>query len=353
MKKTFALLLLLVLTVGLLVGCNQVSSTEKKVRWENNETWTYDISLLSSESLTTTDGTYRQDFLYSGETNPVSGELDRIVPEVLTGTYIVTLSVDTKNELTTVSTTQTMFATYSTNYLGDLTPFETAELVVEKDNSSVTLKSTTETQVVFKNNTAQTPVSAHTKVNGFYIGKQNQSVSQYEVSTTYEVGSKNTVIQITKNGETAETTVSGNNIIDTNQVLTYIRSYDKTSTSFQDSPSVMVFDPLTATTRKMTFVYTEEQNFLLKHTFAGDTESTPVATKVNRLDVLLDGMAFMTQTNLPDLTEKGLDKISSGEVIGVYAPKHTICRFRVGFVSYQLTGYLTDAMVKAIQANAE
>ena len=350
MKKTFALLLLLVLTVGLLVGCTQASPTDKKIRWENDETWTYNIGLISAQSLETTNGTFYKDFLYSGEINPTNGEMDRLVPTALTGTYVITLTVDVAKELATVVTTQTMQATYPLDSIANLATFEEAELVVAQDESSVTLSSTTETEVVFKNNTAQTPVSSSTKVNGFYVGKQNQSVSKYEVKTEYETRGKKMYAKITKDGTTVETELASTSVIDNNQVLTYLRSFDKTSTSFQDSPAILVFDPLTATSKKLSFVYTDQQNFLLEHTFAGDTESNQVATKVNRLDLLLDGTAFMTQVNLPNLTEKGLDQISSTEVFGAYSAKHTIIRFRVGFVCYQLTGYLTDDMVNAINA---
>ena len=352
MKKIFALLLLLALVVGVLVGCNQVSPTEKKVRWENNETWTYNISLANFEkSTTTTTGTYYQDFLIASETSPYANTLDRVAPSALTGQYVVTLKVDAEGKLATVSTTQTMNATYPKSILGDYAQFE--HLVVETTADTVTLKSETQTKVVFKNNIAQTPVSSYTKVDGFYIGQRNQSVTQYEISTEYEVRNNKTFAKVTKNDKTEEIEIAGTSVIDTNQVLTYIRSFDKTSTSFQDSPQVLVFDALTATSRKMSFAYASSQNFLAEHQFAGSSETAQVATSVNRVDALLDGMAFMSQINLPDLTSKGLDQISSGEVIGVYAPKHTTYRFRVGFVSYQLANYVTDDIVKAIQAKAE
>ena len=64
------------------------------------------------------------------------------------------------------------------------------------------------------------------------------------------------------------------------------------------------------------------------------------------------GLPFMTQVNLPNLTSQQLDQINTSVVSSTVA-KHTICRFRVGFVSYQLTEYLDDAMVDAIQVKAE
>ena len=350
MKKTIALVLLLVLAMGVLVACNQVVPTEKKIRWEDSESWTYNISLANFVPYTTADATYFQDVLYSGETSPYEGSNDRIVPDDLSGQYVITISKS--SETTTVTTTQTMFATYAVTTLGSWDEFDAYVDESKTTAEAVTLKSTTETQVVFKTGPSQTPVSSYTKVDGFYIGKQYQSVSKYEISTEYTVKGNNTIAKVTRDGKTTEQQISGTNVIDNNQVLMYVRSFDKSSTSFQDNPQVMVFDPLTATSRRMSFVYTASQNFWLAHQFEGTTELSHVATKVNRLDILLDGLPFMTQVNLPNLTSQQLDQINTSVVSSTVA-KHTICRFRVGFVSYQLTGYLNDAMVDAIQVKAE
>lgn len=351
MKKTIALVLLLVLAMGVLVACNQVVPTDKKIRWENSESWTYDISLANfSTSSTTTNGTYYQDFLYSGETNPYTGSGDRVVPNALSGKYVVTVSKDATN--TTVETTQTMLATYDTTSPETWLEGSFKDLVDSHTETSITLKSETITKVVFSSTPSQTPVSSYTKVNGFYIGNQYQSVTKYEISTEYTVKGNKTIAKVTNDGKTTEQEISGTNVIDNNQVLMYVRSFDKTSSGFQDNPQVMVFDPLTGSARKMTFVYNASQNFLLNHKFSDATESSQVATTVNRLDILMDGLPFMTQVNLPSLTNEKLDQINTSVVSSTVA-KHTICRFRVGFVSYQLTEYLTDEMVKAIQAKAE
>ena len=348
MKKTIALVLLLILAIGVFAACNQTQPTEKKARWENNESWTYNISLINlNDSLTTTKGTYFRDFLATGETSPMQGNADRLVPDALEGQYIVNLTVDATKGLATVSTTQTLLATYSKTNVADTTQF--GELVVSQDEASVTLKSTTQTTVVFKNNTAQTPVSSKTVVDGFYIGKQHQAVSKYSLSTEYEIGKKNTVAKVTLDGETTEVEITGTNVIDNNQVLWYVRSFDKTSTSFQDNPQVMVFDALAQKARVMTLRYTASQNTLIRHTYAGATEATPVAATLDRLDVSLDGAAYLTQVNLPDLTAKHLDRVGSAEAFNTYFPKHTICRFRVGFATYELVNYLTNAMVEAVK----
>lgn len=349
MKKIIALALLLVLTLGVFAACSSVATTEKKVRWNTTESWTYDISLCDfNSSMSTTSGTYYRDFLYSGELNPLGDQLDRIAPTSLSGTYTITLS--TANDRTTITTTQTMFATYEKDVIDT---DKLADYIDSQTDTHYTLKSTTDTEVVFETGVAQTPVSSSTTANGFYVGKQYQGASKYSVQTTYNVDKKSTTATTTLDGgEPITTEISATNVIDNNQVLTYIRSFDKTNSGFQDSPNVMVFDPLTQTTKKMSFVYNASQRFLLEHTFEGATESAQVPTIVNRLDVLMDGMSFMTQVNLPDLTEKGLDRIGT-DVMGEYIPQHTILRFRVGFVSYQLTDYVTDAIATAIRETAE
>ncbi len=349
MKKTLALVLLLILAVGVFAACNQVQPTERKVRWDKNETWTYNISLANfTDSLTDSNITYNRDFLATGETSPFSGSVDRIAPNKLTGTYVVSISQDIANDTTTVSTTQTMVASYDAN-LVDTSRFDQS-IIVEQTDETVSLKSTQETKVIFKNGT-QLPVSSYTKANGFYLGKQNQSMSNYEISTEYEVKGKKVVAKVTQGDKTEDVTISNTNVIDTNQVLMFIRSYDKAETSFQDSPQVTVFDPLTKSTKILSTQYTAKQSVLVEHKFANETESVKVATQMPRVDMKLDGMAFVTQVSLPDMTANGLDRIATN-VPGVYFPMHTIYRFRSGFVSYELASYLTDNMVNAIKVKA-
>ena len=353
MKKTLALVLLLILAMGVFAACNQVQPTERKTRWGESETWTYNISLLNTSPSTINNADYYRDFLAIGETNPLfNGNLDRIVPNDLTGTYVVTISQDIAKDTTTVSTTQTMIATYDEYEANMIDPSRfDKSIIVEQTDHTISLKSTMETSVTFKNGT-QLPVSSSTKANGFYIGKQNQSMSQYEISTEYKVSGKKVVATVTNGDKKEEVTLSNTNVIDTNQVLMYARSYDKTATSFQDSPQVMVFDPLTKSSKRLTTSYTATQNVLVEHQFADASESASVATQMPRLDLALDGMAFMTQVSLPDMTANGLDRIGTN-VPGVYFPMHTTYRFRVGFVSYELTGYLTDDMVNTIKVKAE
>ncbi len=349
MKKTIALVLLLILAVGVFAACNQVQPTERKTRWGESETWTYNISLANfADPVTTSNGSYFRDFLAAGETNPFGDALDRIAPNALTGTYVVTIKQDIKNDTTTVSATQTMVASYDAN-LVDESAFDQS-IIVEQNNETISLKSVQETKVTFQNGT-QIPVSSHTKSNGFYIGKLNQSMSTYEISTEYKVEGKKVVAKVTQGDKTEEVALANTNVIDTNQVLMFVRSYDKTETGFQDAPQVMVFDPLTKSTKRLTMQYTAKQNVLVEHKFADASEVAEIATQMPRLDVMLDGMSFVSQVSLPDMSANGLDRISTN-VPGVFFPMHTIYRFRSGFVSYELTNYLTDNMVKSMQVKA-
>ena len=348
MKKTIALVLLLILAIGVFAACNQVQPTERKTRWGENETWTYNISLLDLTPQSIYNADYYHDFLASSETNPLAGTLDRIVPNALTGSYVVTVKQDIASDTTTVTTTQTMVASYDAN-LVDTSRFDQS-IIVEQSAETISLKSVQETKVVFKNGT-QLPVSSYTKSNGFYIGKLNQSMSNYEISTEYKVDGKKVVAKVTQGDKVEEISLANTSVIDTNQVLMFVRSYDKAETSFQDSPQIMVFDPLTKSTKKLSMQYTAKQNIAVKHQFADATEPAIVPTMMPRLDVMLDGMAFVSQVSLPDMSAKGLDRISTN-VPGVYFPMHTIYRFRSGFVSYELTGYLTDSMVQAMQVTA-
>lgn len=358
MKKIIALALLLVLTTGIFVACNSVAPTEKKVRWEKDETWVYNISLCDFDSsMSTANGTYFKDFTYSGEPNPLDGQIDRIAPASIRGTYEVRLTTapatESAPETATVTTTQTMYTTYEKDVI-DTSILEKYVVTELTTDTHYTLKSATTTEVVFKNVVAQTPVSSSTTASGFYVGKQYQGASDYSVQTTYKVSSngKSIVATTTRDGKQTTTEISNTNVIDNNQVLTYVRSFDKADASFQDSPSVMVFDPLTQSTKKLSFVYNKSQNFLLEHKFEGAEETETIATTVNRLDVLMDGMAYVTQVNLPNLLDSKLDRIST-DVADEYIPKHTIVRFRVGFVSYHLTDYVTDDIVSAIRETAE
>ena len=68
MKKTLALVLLLILAMGVFAACNQVQPTERKTRWGENETWTYNISLLNTNPSNINGADYYRDFLAIAKT---------------------------------------------------------------------------------------------------------------------------------------------------------------------------------------------------------------------------------------------------------------------------------------------
>ncbi len=339
MKKRIALLVLMILAIStLLVACGNTAVTDKKTRWTSGESLTFDISLadFSTKESTNAENHYYKDVLYAGELDPTLN--DRIVPTAVSGTYVVTLTLSDDLSECTVDTVQTLFSTYPKDTVTlDVEGEHKAKVTKDDTDNTITIQSVTNTSVTFKNSPAQTPIRSSTTVNGFYIGKEMQEWSSYTVETTYSTYKKGMIAKVKLNGGQEEDyKIKGSAIIDGNQILTYVRSFEKTSTSFQDQPTVIAYDPLTNTQATMNFVYTHQQNAWIEH------NGQKVCTKLNRVDVLLNGNHFVQQLNVPDLKKKGLDLVAIGDT--PFA-NHTQLRFRSGFLSYELKDFLTDAIV--------
>lgn len=370
MKKKIALLLLLLLALtAALAACNQTAATKIIPRWSvDGETYEYRVELAdfdTSEKASTRfcrypagDETYYKDFLVrAGE--PFDS-LDEVQPMSVDGTYKLTISY--KDDYDTVKAEQSLQLTYNTadgalNLTQEfLAALEQNDLIVERTGSSITLQSTTETTVSFKryDNGKQAPKSSGTTVKGFYIGRQNQEVSCYEISTEYSYENKHAVANVTlkRNGETEEisTTLKGyteGRFIDSNQLLMYTRSLDKASGSFQDSPSVAVFNPFNQLLQTANFTLTAEANAVLTDKTRGDDEQLFVKLPV--VGVTVGGLPFMVQESVPNLLDeqgRGVDRAQFGT--DWYA-KHTPVRFRVGYLSYELSSY-DDAIWNALKA---
>ncbi len=345
MKKTLAIVVLMLILCSTLVACSTTVKTKQNIRWEN-ETLTYAISLANFEtSVTNSNGVFYKDVLGYGEQDPNNESKDQIVPQALTGSYVINIAVSGEN--CTVTTNQTMDATYNKEDV-TLDTSNAGELLVTSTDSTVTLRSITKTSVTFVN-TTQVPTSSTTEVNGYYIGKVQQNWSNYKVETQYSAIKKGMEATVTVNGESTTHKLEDSNIIDANQILTYLRSYDKTSTSFQSYDKVSIYDPYTNNLQQLTFSYVHAQNTLVEHTYADQTEKSFVPVAINNVNVLIGGIPYMTQLNLPDLTEERLDYKGTTVSIDAIIPKYTTLRFRVGYVTFDLTGYLTDAMVDAIK----
>ena len=365
MKKKIALLVIMILTLSLaLAACNSVAATTKLTRWDRNgEKHVFNISLAdfvegdyqknsfnyyyADGQLTTPTGTnnesiYSKDIAFTGEFN----NWDEIRPVAVNGSYTIEIVPSSDGtEYCDVTTTQEICAQY---YLKDID--ENSKILSAKATAAqlakygmtdsvantVTLWSSTETKVRFKNLPVQTPQSSWVKVDGFYVGKVAQELTKYEISTAYDYAGKRPVATTTFTTEEGTDTIeykfgksTEGNFIDSNQILLYLRSLDKSSTSFQDKPSIYVFNPYTQTLQTASFGMSYEYNLLLTDT----SENKLFATKLNLVSVTVGNNAFMMQENLPDkLADKNLDVCT----IDTKESKFTTVRFRVGYLAYEI-----------------
>ena len=350
MKRKISLLILVILAVCLtLTACNQTVATTIRTRWDKEgETHVFKISLAdfaensnsfnayTSDGVVDSKGNYHKDLALTGEFY----NWDEIKPVAVSGSYTINIKPsDDGSAYCDVTTVQEMCVQYDLTDLGDYSKVKNAVATAEQlakykvDASlanTVVLWTSTETYVRFENNTSQKPLKSSTTVNGFYVGKKNQNLTQYTVSTEYNYEAKRPIAKITMDGNTTEHKFpknSAGNFIDSNQILLYLRSLDKSSTSFQDSPSISVFNPYTDTLQTASFGLSYENNVFL-------TGETLLPTNLNVVSVTVGNNAFMMQENLPDkLADKNLDiYITSGS----NASKFTTVRFRVGYFAYEI-----------------
>lgn len=360
-KLAFLTLLLLALSVAL-TACNQVVPTDIKIRWDKGgEDHTFEISLadfdneISFKSYEYNKSTYYKDVIVNNE---VFSTLDEIRPSNATGTYKLSITPSPDGEeYCDVNATQVLYVQYLVSNLGENgLPSELQSYVVSGDDNPfddsadhVTLKSTTTTKVQFANIPSQQPISSSTEVNGFYLGKTFKGVSHYKVSTVYDFDGKTPTATVTLNdGDAVEYQLPKNSagkIIDSNQILVYLRSFEKTSTSFQDSPSIYVFDPYTHLTQTASFGFTYEQNLILHDSTRSDDNE--LYTKLSVVGVAVGGHAFIVAENLPArLNALDLDKRANGD------SKYTTVRFRVGYLAYEVAGY-DDAIWEGLKDSGD
>ena len=379
MRKKIALLLLLALALTtVFAACNQPAATKIIPRWdEKGESYVYAITLADfnltaegtvSEShflshLNVSDSNYYyKDFdVRAGE--PLNS-LDEVRPIDATGTLKLTISYSAETKCDTVTTEQYMELTYN-NKNGKLiaqdvlAKLKEKDLVVseDKDNDTITLKSTTETTVVFSHDEKQAPRKSGTKVNGFYVGKVHQEVSDYEISTEYTYESKNTVvaIKLTQDGKTTEIEDTlkrrtEGSFIDSNQLFTFTRSFDKSAGNFQDNPSISVYNPLSQKLQTVNFAFTAAANAMLTDSTRGE-DGESLYAKLPTVGVVVDGMPFMLQESLPSLLDDNGNGLDSAYYGTFNYPKHTPVRFRVHYISFELAQY-DDAIWNALKGPA-
>ena len=356
MKRKIALLLFVILALCLtLTACRSTTATDIRTRWEN-EKHVFNITLAdfqgdtngfkyyTPDGIAAEGGKYQKDIAFSGEfTN-----WDEIRPLAVNGTYTITIAPSSDGTAyCDVTTQQEMCVAYSETVIPSDSELLSAKATAEQmeqchfadtfDSKVVILYSSTETSVRFENTSSQKPLSSWVKVNGFYAGKAAQKLTKYEINTEYDYSAKRPIAKInltTADGvqelEHKFARNSEGNFIDSNQIIVYLRSLNKSSTSFQDSPSKNVFNPYTQTLQTASFGMSYEYNVLLTDTAQNKT----LATSLNVISVAVGNNAFMMQENLPDtLAKKDLDVYST---LSGNDSKFTTVRFRVGYFAYEI-----------------
>ncbi|MCH5156607.1 MAG: hypothetical protein J1G02_01870 [Clostridiales bacterium] len=356
MKRKIALLVFVILILCLaLTACNQTAATKVLIRWKT-ETHVFNISLAdfagdsnnfkyyTSEGVAVEGGKYQKDIAFASEFK----NWDEIRPLAVSGTY--TIDVVPSSDGTAycdVTTKQEMCVAYKEADIHDNSELLAAKATQEQmdkckmtdtfDSNVVILYSATETAVRFENTSSQKPLSSSVKVDGFYTGKAAQKLTKYEISTEYDYSGKRPVAKtIMKTADGENTTEykfarnSAGTFIDSNQILIYMRSLDKSSTSFQDNPSKNVFNPYTQTLQVASFGMSYEYDVLLTDTAQDKT----LATNINVVSAAIGNNPFIMQENLPEgLAKKNLDVFST---LSGNESKFTTVRFRVGYLAYEI-----------------
>ena len=360
MKRKIALLILMLIAMSMaLVACRQNDATTVRTRWEE-ETHVFNITLAdfvsekSNEFNSYNDkgelsnsGSYRKDVAVSTEFY----NWDEIRPVQVVGTY--TLNIKPSGDSSSyceVTTTQVLyvkyhlksdtvngvdFEKYAELRSAEVTDVnEYTEVGLTKEDDTTILKSTTTTYVNFENTISQKPSKSSTTVDGFYVGNKNQNLTKYTVSTEYDYSAKKPVAKITKDGETIEYNKFNRNsagtFIDSNQILMYLRSLNKSSNSFQDTPSISVFNPYNQTLQTASFGLSYKYNAILTN------GTTNLPTSLSVVSVAIGNNAFMMQYNLPDTLTLNDKKLDTHESVSGEEPLFTTVRFRVGYLAYEI-----------------
>ncbi|MCM1290143.1 MAG: hypothetical protein NC132_05300 [Corallococcus sp.] len=356
-KLSLILLLALALSLGL-AACNQTTPTAIVARWYDNEHYEFNITKADLDA-EAKDG-YAKEYTVRGEANP--NQMDEKVPEDLRGTYVMDIKVEDK--VCTFTTEMTLVSLYTADYYNNLpakikTDLETAGLVLDETETlelfgetanGKAIRSTTTTLVKFANDKGQRPSHSEKEYNGYYFGETEQEVSASKIVVDYNLD-KNKVSVSVDGKKAEENDVSfnnGANIIDANQLLLYIRSLEKSESSFQDSPSVQVYDPVYNVVRTASFSMTYLcQTFIeYKHDkTTGEGEDAVTSSVVETLKAkltcvaaVIDGQVFMVQMNLPATVNKDA-KLDVFTDASTDYNRYTTVRFRVGAKTFELVDY--------------
>ncbi|MCM1360193.1 MAG: hypothetical protein NC132_07060 [Corallococcus sp.] len=358
MKRKIALVVtaLLLLTLSL-AACNQVVATDIVTRWGDEE-YTFNISLADfNENVTSAfnvyennGASYYKDFVIQTSAAREYLATEEVRPDDVKGLY--TLSLKRDGAYCTLTTSQVIYARYKTAELQASENWDDLQTCVASidpfaaDETLTTLVSRNDTKVTFSNDPTQKPVSSSVKVDGFYFGHKAQNVSKYEIVTEYDI--ENKTAKVTKDGKEPQvnklTIANASKFIDANQVIIYARSLEK-SAAFQDTPSVVVYNPLDNTNYTATFYLSVNQNAVL--TVNGNNEYL----QINTLGISLGNQAFMMQETLPKLDK--FDTYPNSTNPDSPHSKYTMVNFRVGYLSYEISDdFYSAELIQAIKDRA-
>lgn len=354
MKKLSLILLLLVALSLTLAACSQPAVTETVARW-GDEKHVFNISKVNwdAPSVTVDDTTFVKNPQYFNE----ASLSDEIEPYNVGGTYSMEIALQNKDTECVFTTEQNLYVQYETAMLEKLDIWKSEEtadgiedakslsdFVVANDDPDCPLEavenytilhSHTINTVLFKNEATQRPISSTNKCDGFYLGNIAQEITHYNYSTKYDWDNKK--VTVSADGKEESHTLNVNaKIIDSNQILLYARSLEKTSDKMQDNPSIQVFSAVNNKFYTASFGYF---TYACKTLLIGpDGKEVPVS--INFLSVAVDGSVLLSQMNLPDTVNKeaDLDNINNAAAGSSYN-KYTTVRFRVGKFNYELQAY--------------
>lgn len=348
------------LVTPLLAACNQTEKTDAIPRW-GEESYSYNITKADFVKRNTFNDEVYVEEPYAGGYEINAESKDELVPEDVAGTFTSQIKPSKDESRYTYTTGQVLYVQYKTEDIEALDCSEevkaglerltvaadAAENPFDKHEGLVTLKSTTDTEVVFKREASQSPISSKQEVDGFYLGKQHQQISNYTVSTVYNLEESKVTVTYDDRTDDKEGTAeerqlkysAAANVIDANQLLLYTRSLEKTSTKFQDSVAVQVYQPLNNSLYTANFLFTYTVNTTLVAADGSD-----VYVKLTGVSVIVDGTSLLTQLSLPDTInaeDAALDEITIG---GTTLNKYTQVRFRSGIYSYRMAAIDADIL---------
>lgn len=365
MKKKIALLLgVLVLMTFVFAACS-TTPTNRAKRWADKEEYTFNITLSdlgrdnAFNSYNRDNAVYYKDTAVSLQEANVFAKTDEIRPVAVSGTYTMSLELITTTTYK-LTTNQTLYCQYATADLPStdcltllkdyvVAPTDDANPFAAHDGRT-TLRSTNHIEVEFSEKDSQYPFKSLNQTDGYYLGKLHQNVFKHDYKTVYDFDKQTATVTV-DNGEAQERKLNlgkGAACLDASQLLLYLRSLDKSSAAFQDTPTVAVYDPVSDTLANATFSLTRGYNAILNN------KGEDVYAKVDSASIVVGSTPYLSQYNLPDRLAQvgdGYDVMATSSAESKLS-KFTTVKFRRGWFSYEIADYntLAEGLIAALTA---